>query len=221
MPAVATVSAFEVADAAAELAAQGRPISGGSLRSIIRRGRPDRLLALWRDQQPTPAEQPAVTPAPAVPPSMADALASASGRLTADLAALFGAAWTTAHDLAQSRIAAEAEDARQRIQEMTLERDEALTALDEADAFIVTLKGNLDREREVINDQAEQHAREMEEVRAEAVRARADADAAQALMTGLQEQMAELIRRIPVSAPDTPRRRAASSDGEPRLAGAA
>ena len=221
MPAPATVSSETVAFAAAELAAQGRPISGGSLRSIIRRGRPDRLLALWREQQPALAEQPAVAPAPAVPPAMADALAAASSSMTADLATLFSAAWATAHELAQSRIAHEAEDARQRIEAMTVERDEALTALDEADAFIVTLKGNLDLERQVNNDQAGQHAREMEETRAEAVRSRADADAAQALMTGLQEQVSELIRRIPVSDSDTPRRRGASRDDEARMTGAA
>ena len=89
MPALAQVSAHQVAEAAATLTAQGRRVTGNSLRGVIGHGRPERLAAVWSEQQ---GEHPVLVPeepaGPALPPTIADHLAAAMERQAVDLRGL-------------------------------------------------------------------------------------------------------------------------------------
>lgn len=192
MPMPASVSAADVIVAGVTLIEQGRAVSGGALRQVIGRGRPDRLMSLWRDQQPAPDITPPPPAAPALPPALDDALAAASDGMASELARLFGAAWATAHEVAQARIATEAEDARRRVEDLTAERDEALQALEEADARIAALEAERDAERTRADD-AEEARTLLDKV------SRESGAAAQAQMMALEMRAVAAERRAEVA----------------------
>lgn len=175
MPAPVQVSPEQVAQAATTLAAQGKPINGWSLRSIIGKGRPERLRAVWQEQQESEQPNPTATEleAPALPPIIADHLAEAIERVTADLRGLVGQAWSRAADLAARRVQEEVKGARARVVALEDEVAEAARVLDEADQATAALADERDGAR-----QEADAARRTVAAAGQAARERAAADAA-------------------------------------------
>ncbi len=150
MPAPVQVSPEQVVQAAAALVAQGKATNGWSLRGVIGKGKPERLLAVWQGQQesgqPTPAA--AEPEVPVLPPAIADHLAEAVERVAADLRGLVGQAWSRAADLAARRVQEEVEEARARVVALEDEVAEAARVLDETDQAAAALADERDGARE-------------------------------------------------------------------------
>ena len=144
MAALVQVSPDQVAQAAATLTAQGRRVTGNSLRGVIGQGRPERLAAVWAEQQ---GEQPVLVPeepaGPTLPPTIADHLAAAMERQAADLRGLVGQAWARASDLATSRVQAEVDAARVRVAELEDDNVQGTKNLDGADERAAALADEL------------------------------------------------------------------------------
>lgn len=134
MPAPVTVNAEQVTAAAARLVESGQRVTGWSLRRVIGAGRPERLAAVWQEQQHERAEPaPADEFAQALPPAIAEHLAAETERLSADMAGLVGQAWGRASDLATRRVQAEVDEARARVALLGDEAAEAARVLDKSD----------------------------------------------------------------------------------------
>lgn len=197
MPAPATVTPADISGAAATLQAAGEQITGWRLRRVLGRGRPDRLEAIWREQQaeaaPTPAPEPE---APPLPPAISEHLAAAEERALADVRGLVAAAWRLAADLAARRVADEIRDARGRVAVLEAELTEAGRAVEAADERGAMLEQDLGAARQA----AASAEAALAEARTEAERAAAAAAARQEAATQeagrLRDELAAARRTI-------------------------
>src|ERR1700693_1034840 len=89
VPAPATITDEQIRDAAQAIIADGRRVTGYSLRAQLGgRGDPRRLVAVWEQTQqqrnPPPSDQPPAAAAPPLPPDLAAHAATLRERLTAE-----------------------------------------------------------------------------------------------------------------------------------------
>ena len=190
MAALAQVSPHQVAEAAATLTAQGRRVTGNSLRGLIGQGRPERLAAVWAEQQ---EEQPVLVPeepaGPTLPPTIADHLAAAMERQAVDLRGLVAQAWARASDLATSRVQAEVDAARVRVAELEDDNVQGTKNLESADERAAALADELAQTQ----TNAAQARAETTRVQ-QAAREQAAADAAR--LADVERTVAELRNQV-------------------------
>lgn len=224
MPAAITVTNEQVSAAAGQLIREGKRITGWTLRAVIGFGRPSRLAAVWDDLHGEAAGKGLPEPeAPVLPPMIADHLAAATERLSAELHDLVGQSWARAAELATKRVQAEVDAARARVSELEDElaqADEVLEKADETEKMLREEKIEMLAERKATHDE---HMESLGTAKDEAIRARADAEAARGMLKHLQDMVTELVRRVPQALDektDAPRRgrppgrRSESQDGE-------
>ena len=190
MPALVQVTTDQVAQAAATLTAQGRRVTGNSLRGVIGQGRPERLAAVWSEQQGQAVqESPPEPDAPALPPAVADHLAEAEARVLADLRGLVVQGWRQASDLAARRVAQEVSDARARVAELEDDAVQGTKNLESADERAAALADELAQTQ----TNAAQARAETTRVQ-QAAREQAAADAAR--LADVERTVAELRNQV-------------------------
>ena len=133
MAAPAVVSNEEIVAAGRGLAAEGRAVNGWSLRKVIGRGDPDRLIAVWHKLHVQPEAEGATTSVLALPPVVAERAQAATAEITAKLEELTGVLWQAAERLASQRVQGEAEAARAEAAGLRVQLDEAHGVLKTAD----------------------------------------------------------------------------------------
>lgn len=196
MPAPTIVTPQQVSEAAAKLAEQGKAVTGWTLRGVIGSGRPDRLLAVWREQQGIPEPEPAKPEdeenslLPDFPPhlvSMADEWAADMRRY---LDGVNVTMWRTANAAAEHKHCAEVDRLRTRVRELEGE-------LDHASYQVESLEGLTQEQYDEAHSAKMDAARQVAAAREEVKQARAEADGHREANIRLQATLDELVRRLP------------------------
>ena len=211
MPAPVMVTDEQVAEAAANLSEQGKPITGWTLRGIIGSGRPDRLLAVWRHQQgmpaqddPEPVDMGEGSPLPACPGhllSMADEWGAEMRRHLDDLNQ---AMWLTAHTAAEQVHKSEMNGLHARIAELDGElysAEEQVGILEDlvAEKYIEAdnVRMAAVRKTEAADAAVAKAHADVERALVEVARARSEADGHKEANARLQATFDEFVRRLP------------------------
>ena len=210
MPAQSTVTRQDVVDAAQDIIAGGRTVSGGSLRKQIGRGDSGRLMALWVEHQAggAPAQEaPAAAPAVYLPPILVELEAALRERAAAELSKALASAWSTAERLAGERLSAEIAAAKADTKAARDEADEFNAALKDADVAAAGYEHDLqaahqatqEAERRAIAAEAlaEERVRQLkEQLEAEGLRVQAEEDRLQREYTSTVEQERDKRRHL-------------------------
>ena len=134
MPAPVTVTDEDIVMAGRTLAAEGRAVSGWSLRGVIGRGDPVRLDAVWqRMRDVRPAVDAAVPVSVALPPVVEACLVAAQEAVTERMAALAGDLWQAAERLAAERLHRDVDIARMEAADLRMHLNEAHAIVTAAD----------------------------------------------------------------------------------------
>lgn len=204
MPAPVIVTSEQVAEAAAKLAEQGKPITGWTLRGVIGSGRPNRLLSVWKGQQgmadnvePEPAGEDRNGLVPDCPPYVlmfAEDWAADMRRYLDGLTLTMWRATNTATEQAHHEVT---RALRTRIAELEDELFRAEGQVGTLEALSAEKWHEAQTIRETALRRAEVADAENAKAQAEVVRARAEADGHREANARLQATLDELVRRLP------------------------
>ena len=199
MPAPTTVTPEQVAQAAATLAEQGKPITGWTLRGVIGSGRPDRLLAVWREQKGMPAQdEPEPEDAeersllPDCPPHVLSLAEEWAADMRQYLDGVTLTMWRAATLLADQEHRAEVDRLNSRVRDLERELSHAAYQVESLEGMV---QGQWD-EAQVQKDDA---AHQVAAARAEVRQARTEADGHREANARLQTTLDELVRRLPAA----------------------
>lgn len=204
MPAPTIVTAEQVVEAAATLAEQGKVVTGWTLRGVIGAGRPDRLLAVWREQQGMPdpyKETRGDTEDRGLPPDCPPHVLSLAEDWAVDtrryLDGLNLTMWQAAGAAAEQACKAEMDTLRARIAELDdeLYRAERQVGALEASSAEKWYEAQNTMTAAVLKANVADAA--IAKAQAEVVQARAEADGHRQANARLQATLDELVRRLP------------------------
>ena len=228
MPAPTTVTSEQVIQAAAMLAEQGKPITGWTLRGVIGSGRPDRLLAVWREQQglpayddPDPANMEKRGSAPDCPRHLLSMAEEWGVEMRRHIDVLNRSMWLEAHTAAEEAHKSEVDGLRARVAALDGElygAEQQVAALEdsvyERYAEAESIRTAAVRKAEAADAAIAKAQADVERALAEVARARSEADGHREANARLQATLDELVQRLPGALP----RNVASNAKKPNAA---